>query len=72
MDIENLSAWAKRKGINLLGTADFTHPDWLRELKGKLEKVEYGLYRHKGTFYMPTCEVSNIYFKRGTIYLDQP
>ena len=67
MDIENLSNWAGLKGINLLGTADFTHPDWLRELKNKLEKVEYGIYRHKGIFYMPTSEVSNIYFKSGRV-----
>ena len=66
-NIENFSEWAKRKGVNLLGTADFTHPDWLRELKGKLEKVEYGLYRHKDIFYMLTCEVSNIYFKIGKV-----
>ncbi|MGB2706299.1 MAG: endonuclease Q family protein [Candidatus Omnitrophota bacterium] len=67
MNLENLSEWAKRKGIDLLGTADFTHPDWLRELKEKLEKVEYGLYRHKDIFYILTCEVSNIYFKIGRV-----
>ena len=65
MDVNNLSEWAGLKGINLLGTGDFTHPDWLRELKGKLEKAEYGIYVHKGIFFMPTCEVSNIYFKTG-------
>ncbi len=65
MDIENLSKWARLKGINLLGTGDFTHPDWLRELKDKLQKEEYGLYKHSGTFYILTAEVSNIYFKYG-------
>jgi uncharacterized protein (TIGR00375 family) len=67
MDIEHLSAGAKVKGINLLGTGDFTHPDWLRELKEKLEKAEYGIYKHEGIFYMLTCEVSNIYFKNGRV-----
>lgn len=67
MDIDNLSKWAGLKGIDLLGTADFTHPDWLRELKGKLENAEYGIYKHKDTFYMLTCEVSNIYFKIGRV-----
>ncbi len=65
MDIDNLSSWAGVKGINLLGTGDFTHPDWLRELKNKLEKIEYGIYKHKNIFYILTCEVSNIYFKHG-------
>jgi len=65
MDIENLSRWAKIKGVSLLGTGDFTHPDWLRELKNKLEESEYGLYRHNDIFYILTSEVSNIYFKSG-------
>ena len=65
MDIENLSKWAKLKGIDLLGTGDFTHPDWLRELKGKLEKKEYGIYQHKDSLYILSCEVCNIYFKNG-------
>jgi len=65
MDIENLSKWAKLKGINLLGSGDFTHPEWLRELKSKFEKIEYGIYKYNDIFYMLTCEVSNIYFKRG-------
>jgi len=51
--------------VNLLGTADFTHPDWLRELKSKLEESEYGIFKHKDIYYMLTCEVSNIYFKAG-------
>ena len=67
MNIDNLSKWAALKGINLLGTGDFTHPDWLRELKGKLEKKEYGIYAHKDISYMLTCEVSNIYFKTGRV-----
>jgi PHP family Zn ribbon phosphoesterase len=36
--IENLVKYAKIKGLNLLGTGDFTHPLWLKEIKGKEEK----------------------------------
>jgi len=64
MNINNLSKWAKVKGINLLGTGDFTHPDWLRELKEKLIQKESGMYEHEGIFYILTCEVSNIYLKK--------
>ncbi|MBN1354180.1 MAG: DNA helicase UvrD [Candidatus Omnitrophica bacterium] len=67
MDIENLSRWASIKGINLLGTGDFTHPEWQRELRDKLVEAEYGIYRHKDVFYILTCEVSNIYFKHGKV-----
>ncbi len=65
MDIGHISNWARLKGINLMGTGDFTHPDWLRELKGKLANVEYGMYSHENIFYMLTAEVNNIYFKTG-------
>jgi hypothetical protein len=30
---EYLELWARRKGIGLLGTGDFTHPAWRGELK---------------------------------------
>ena len=47
MDVENLNKWAKIKGIKVLGTGDFTHPLWLKELKQKLESAEPGLFRMK-------------------------
>ncbi|MDD2730734.1 MAG: endonuclease Q family protein [Candidatus Portnoybacteria bacterium] len=49
MDLDNLDKWAKIKGINLLGTGDFTHPVWLKELKAKLEPAEPGLFKLRGT-----------------------
>ncbi len=42
---EKLSYWARKKGIKLIGTADFTHPAWRKELKEKLVPAEPGLYR---------------------------
>jgi len=65
MDIPNLAKWAKIKGIDLLGTGDFTHPEWLGELKKHLEPVEYGIYRHGDASFILTAEISNIYFKAG-------
>lgn len=44
---ENLDKWAKIKGVNLLGTGDFTHPLWLAELKQALEPAEQGFYKLK-------------------------
>jgi uncharacterized protein (TIGR00375 family) len=47
MDVENLNKWAKIKGIKVLGTGDFTHHLWLKELKEKLEPAEPGLFKMK-------------------------
>jgi len=44
-DVENLYTSARKKGITLLGTGDFTHPGWFRELKNKLVHAEDGLYK---------------------------
>jgi uncharacterized protein (TIGR00375 family) len=69
MDLENLDKWAKIKGILVLGTGDFTHPLWLKELKEKLESAEPGLFKLKNskskTRFILTTEVSCVYFKKG-------
>ena len=46
-DIEGLYRWGKLKGINIIGTGDFTHPDWFAEIQEKLEPAEEGLYKLK-------------------------
>ena len=69
MNIEELDKWAKIKGVTVLGTGDFTHPAWLRELQEKLEPAESGLLKPKKTVgedytrFMLTVEVSSIYSK---------
>ena len=47
---EHLDAWARRKGIDLVGTGDFTHPAWREELKEKLQPAEEGLYCLKDAY----------------------
>ena len=44
-DLEHLALWARKKGIAIVGTGDFTHPAWGAELKDKLVPAEPGLYR---------------------------
>jgi len=68
MDLESLDKWAKIKGIKVLGTGDFTHPEWLKNLKEKLEPAEPGFYKLKGagddeTRFILTSEISCIYSK---------
>jgi len=45
MEPMQIAAWAAKKGLNLLGTGDFTHPVYLAELKKILEPAEPGLFR---------------------------
>jgi len=47
LDPEHLSLWGQKKGIAVVGTGDFTHPAWLKELKEKLTPAAPGLYRLK-------------------------
>ena len=75
---EYLDLWARKKGIHILGTGDFTHPLWRQELKEKLESAEPGLYKLKpelrlseipsGSFdprFVVSGEISTIYKKNG-------
>ena len=69
MDVETLAPWAEKKGINLLGTGDFTHPAYFKHLRSRLEEAENGLYRLKNTKsklrFILTGEISNIYTQDG-------
>ena len=67
-----LDEWARKKGITVLGTGDFTHPYWFGELREQLEPApEAGLYEHKNangdqpTRFVPSVEVSSIYSQGG-------
>ena len=73
---EALDQWARKKGIGLVGSGDFTHPAWRAELREKLLPAGGGLYTLKdgGTGGPPgaepprfvvTGEISTIYKKDG-------
>ncbi len=67
MNIDEVTRFARIKGLNLVGTGDFTHPKWLEELKRDLTEVqEVSLYRparnpRSPVHYMLTGEVSTIF-----------
>ena len=54
-DAPHLDLWARRKGIQLVGTGDFTHPAWRAELADMLVPAEEGFYRLKDELVLP-CE----------------
>jgi len=67
MDLEHIAESAKNKGIELMGTGDFTNPAWLYELEKNLKPEREGIYRYKGIDFILTVEVNNIFdFKGGT------
>ena len=67
INLKNLDKWAGIKGIKVLGTGDFTHPLWFKELKEQLEPAEPGLFKLKNqnsdTRFILTSEISCIYSK---------
>jgi len=69
MEVKTLALWARRKGIKLLGTGDFTHPLYFLDLKTKLNQSGNGLFTLKenpeGPHFMLTAEVSNMFSQRG-------
>lgn len=76
MTLENLDLWARKKGITVMGTGDFTHPKWMKALRRTLEPAEDGLYKitkhdargtEHETRFLLTVEISSIYSKGGTV-----
>ena len=67
MNVDEIARFAKIKGLNLVGTGDFTHPKWLEELKEKLVKVQGAdlcTFRKdpaSQVYFMITSEVSTIF-----------
>ena len=47
LDLEHIYIWAQLKGITVVGTGDFTHPEWYSQITEKLETAEPGLYKLK-------------------------
>ena len=58
--LPELAKWAGIKGINLLGTGDFTHPEWLKEIKNELIEKN-GLYYFQDFPFILSGEISLIY-----------
>lgn len=69
MNFESLDKWAKIKGIKVMGTGDFTHPAWFKEIQNQLEPAEPGLFKFKNgtseTRFLLTAEISSIYSQGG-------
>jgi uncharacterized protein (TIGR00375 family) len=71
MDLPHMAIWAQKKGINLLGTGDFTHPLWLKQIESQLTEAADGTYKLKTadnpTSFVLTGEISSIYSQGGRL-----
>jgi uncharacterized protein (TIGR00375 family) len=71
MEVETLARWAKKKGISLLGTGDFTHPTYFAELRSKLVPLGNGLFElkkgEKEVKFILTTELCNIFTQNGKV-----
>lgn len=79
---EMLDFWARRKGIQVVGTGDFTHRVWREELRTKLTPTGDGVYGLKAEYrqatevagaeaeqprFIVSGEISSIYKKNGKV-----
>ena len=66
-----MAKWAKKKGLGIISSADWTHPLWLREMKAELEEASEGLYKLKGQKDLPlfllSTEIASIYTEAGKL-----
>lgn len=81
VSLESLWKWAQIKGISVIGTGDFTHPQWYKELNEKLDINNNNLLKLRDKYkdksipdscinevsFMLTTEVSCIYSKNGRV-----
>ena len=71
MTLEEISRWAKIKGIKLIATGDWTHPLWLLTIKENLKETSEGIYTLKDkpgeTNFLLSTEISSIYSQDGQV-----
>ncbi len=82
MVLSIMAQFAKKKGIDILATGDWTHPLWLREIKSQLEEKSEGLFQLKSqipasprgepnpkseTLFILSTEISSIYSQGGKV-----
>ena len=71
LEIGNIDAACRIKGVDIIGTGDFTYPDWFKSINNELEEIdESGLYRLKTSSddkikFLLSTELALIYKKYG-------
>jgi len=69
MNLIEIDNWAKKKGVKVVATGDWTHPLWFREIQSTLIESSPGLYSIKNgdskTKFILATEISSIYSQGG-------
>lgn len=76
MVLPTMAFWARKKGINILSTGDWTHPLWFREIKQQLEEKTQGLFKlkeedsklEKEVLFLLSVEIASIYSQGGKVH----
>ena len=63
--VPTLARWARRKGIHLLATADFTHPAWRAHLRETLQPAAGDLFTYSDTHFILGTEMSCVFKHAG-------
>jgi len=64
--LDKLEEYARIKGLDLLGTADFQHPEWNKEIKANLKEDDKGILWSKNKFpFLWQTEISLMYSDEG-------
>lgn len=72
MNLPTIARYARKKGLEILATGDWTHPLWFREIHSQLEETKKGLYTLKSQspddkpiYFFLSVEISCIYSQGG-------
>ncbi len=67
MMIPKIAEYARLKGISLIGSGDFTHGEWLKELKNYLKEAGPGLNAYNNINFILVTEVNNMYTRNARL-----
>jgi DNA helicase-2/ATP-dependent DNA helicase PcrA len=71
LELPELARWAVIKGLTVVGSGDFTHPLWFRNLKTSLYESAPGLFclkkNQSGVHFILSSEISLIYKKNNRV-----
>ena len=73
MNLYNMALWGTKKGLDILSTADWTHPLWRREIQQELVEDSEGIFKIKKnkefkTRFILSVEISSIYTQKGQVH----